>query len=167
MRTWSSFLSILLYSKYLQSNFEVPGPLRSLSWGVSFTVLCIKILKWSNKDKKLSDNNQKRPLAVTPEMAPHLHNDRRRSSLQVPLENSIAIALLRNKIDSSSKKTSKNSRLMNLNESVSFGSNVGSSEYLSSGFKGGWVWEKRGKRHRMRRQFGSADRPNSFDTSAL
>ena len=44
---------------------------------------------------------------------------------------------------------------------------VGSSEYLSSGFKGGWVWEKRGKRHRMRRQFGSADRPNSFDTSAL
>ena len=39
MRTWSSFLSILLYSKYLQSNFEVPGPLRSLSWGVSFTVL--------------------------------------------------------------------------------------------------------------------------------
>ena len=57
-------------------------------------------------------------------MAPHLHNDRRRSSLQVPLENSIAIALLRNKIDSSSKKTSKNSRLMNLNESVSFGSNV-------------------------------------------
>ena len=73
----------------------------------------------------------------------------------------------RNKIDSSSKKTSKNSRLMNLNESVSFGSNVGSSEYLSSGFKGGWVWEKRGKRHRMRRQFGSADRPNSFDTSAL
>ena len=104
-------------------------------------------------------------------MAPHLHNDRRRSSLQVPLENSIAIALLRNKIDSSSKKSSKNSRLMNLNESVSFGSNVGSSEYLpsfaASGFKGGWVWEKRGKRHRMRRQFGSADRPNSFDTSAL
>ena len=39
MRTWSSFLSILLYSKYLQSNFEVPGPLRSLSWGVYFTVL--------------------------------------------------------------------------------------------------------------------------------
>jgi aspartyl aminopeptidase len=119
-----------------------------------------------NKDKTLFDN-QKRPLAVTPEMAPHLHNDRRRSSLQVPLENSIAIALLRNKMDSSSKKSSKNSRLMNLNESVSFGSNVGSSEFLSSGFKGGWVWEKRGKRHRMRRQFGSADRPNSFDTSAL
>ena len=39
MRTWGSFLSILLYLKYLQSNFEVPGPLRSLSWGLSFTVL--------------------------------------------------------------------------------------------------------------------------------
>ena len=38
LRTWSSFLSILLCSKYLQSNFEVPGPCGSLSWGLSFTV---------------------------------------------------------------------------------------------------------------------------------
>ena len=39
VRTWSSFLSILLWSHYLQSNFGVPGPCGSLSWGVSFTVL--------------------------------------------------------------------------------------------------------------------------------
>ena len=39
LRIWSSFLSILLCSKYLQSNFEVPGPLRSLSWGLSFNVI--------------------------------------------------------------------------------------------------------------------------------
>ena len=30
LRTWSSFLSTLLFSKYLQSNFEVPGPCGSL-----------------------------------------------------------------------------------------------------------------------------------------
>ena len=36
---WSSFLSILLCSKYLQSNFEVPGPLRSISLGLIPTVL--------------------------------------------------------------------------------------------------------------------------------
>ena len=39
VRTWSSFLSILLWSNYLQSNFGVPGPCGSLSWGLSFTVL--------------------------------------------------------------------------------------------------------------------------------
>ena len=39
VRIWSSFLSILLCSKYLQSNFEVPGPLRSLSWGLTYTVI--------------------------------------------------------------------------------------------------------------------------------
>ena len=34
----SSFLSILLSSKYLQSNFEVPGPCKSLSIGLIHTV---------------------------------------------------------------------------------------------------------------------------------
>ena len=34
-----SFLT-LLRSKYHQSNFEVPGSCGSLSWGLSFTVLC-------------------------------------------------------------------------------------------------------------------------------
>ena len=32
---WGSFLSTLLYSKYLQFNSEVPCPLRSLSWGLA------------------------------------------------------------------------------------------------------------------------------------
>ena len=39
LQIWSSFLSTLLCSKYLQSNFKVPGPLWSLSWDLSFTVL--------------------------------------------------------------------------------------------------------------------------------
>ena len=39
LQIWSSFLSTLLCSKYLQSNFKVPGPLWSLSWKLSFTVL--------------------------------------------------------------------------------------------------------------------------------
>ena len=44
LQTWSSFLSTLFCSKYLQSNFEVPGPLRSLSWGLSFTVIACEQL---------------------------------------------------------------------------------------------------------------------------
>ena len=39
MWIWSSFPSILFCSKYLQSNFEVPGLLRSLSLGLIPTVL--------------------------------------------------------------------------------------------------------------------------------
>ena len=39
VQIWSSFLSILLCSKYLQSNFEFPGPLRSLSLGLIPTVI--------------------------------------------------------------------------------------------------------------------------------
>ena len=39
---WKSFPSTLLCSKYLQSNFEVPGPLRSLSLGLIPTVLIWK-----------------------------------------------------------------------------------------------------------------------------
>ena len=39
LRTWSSFLSTLLCSKYLQSNFEVPGSCGSLSWELSCTVI--------------------------------------------------------------------------------------------------------------------------------
>ena len=35
--TWSSLLSTMLCSKYLQSNFEVLGPLRSL--GLTYTVV--------------------------------------------------------------------------------------------------------------------------------
>ena len=39
VRIWSSFLSILLCSNYIQSNFEVPCPLRSISLGLIPTVL--------------------------------------------------------------------------------------------------------------------------------
>ena len=39
LRIWSSFLSILLASKYLQPNFEVRGVLRSLSTGLIHTVI--------------------------------------------------------------------------------------------------------------------------------
>ena len=46
VRIWSSFLSILLCSKYLQSNFEVPGPLRSLSLGLIPTVIAAIFHKW-------------------------------------------------------------------------------------------------------------------------
>jgi hypothetical protein len=38
VRIWSSFLSIIFCSKYLQSNFEVPGPCGSLSLGLIPTV---------------------------------------------------------------------------------------------------------------------------------
>ena len=41
---WSSFLSILLCSKYLQSNFEVPGPSHSISLGLIPTVLGCAII---------------------------------------------------------------------------------------------------------------------------
>ena len=44
VRIWSSFLSILLCSKYLQSNFEVPGPCGSLSLGLIPTVVCAYIV---------------------------------------------------------------------------------------------------------------------------
>ena len=39
VRIWSLFLSILLASKYLQLNFEVPGVKGSLSVGLISTVL--------------------------------------------------------------------------------------------------------------------------------
>ena len=42
LRIWSSFLSRLLCSKYLQSNFDVPGSLRSLSTGLTSTVLVLQ-----------------------------------------------------------------------------------------------------------------------------
>ena len=41
---WSPFLSILLCSKYLQSNFKVPGPCHSLSLGLIPTVQFIHFL---------------------------------------------------------------------------------------------------------------------------
>ena len=44
VRIWSSFLSILLCSNYLQYNFEVPGPLRSISLGLIPTVLYVRVV---------------------------------------------------------------------------------------------------------------------------
>ena len=55
VRIWSSFLSILLCFKYLQSNFEVPGPCKSFSVGLIPTVLRRMIIENKfNRSKQIT-----------------------------------------------------------------------------------------------------------------
>ena len=67
-------------------------------------------MKSIDKDKTffITVLEKKRNLAISPTaLAPHVQNERRRSSLQVPLESSIEIALLRNRINSASSPKNK------------------------------------------------------------